>query len=152
MKRYISSRILATVAALLCFVCAAHADGAVSFKVDAPTITSLGQYFRVEFRADARPDDDSFEAPDFAGFDILAGPTVATGRQSYWINGKQTTSESYTYTYVLMPQAAGTHTIGAAAITVDGKRYATRPLPVEVVDEGTRPSSPQDERRPGLSP
>ncbi len=152
MKRYISSRILATVAALLCFVCAAHADGAVSFKVDAPTITSLGQYFRVEFRADARPDDDSFEAPDFAGFDILAGPTVATGRQSYWINGKQTTSESYTYTYVLMPQAAGTHTIGAAAITVDGKRYATRPLPVEVVDEGTRPSSPQDERRPGSSP
>ncbi len=60
MKRYISSRILATVAALLCFVCAAHADGAVSFKVDAPTLTSLGPYFRVGFRADARPDDDSF--------------------------------------------------------------------------------------------
>ncbi|MDE6139498.1 MAG: BatD family protein [Alistipes sp.] len=119
----------------------AAADGDVSFKVDAPTITPLGSYLRVAFEVDARPDDDSFEAPDFAGFDILAGPTVATGRQTYWINGKQTVTESYTYTYVLMPQAKGTYTIGAARISVDGRSYTTKPLPVEVIDEGDQSES-----------
>ncbi|MDE7129884.1 MAG: BatD family protein, partial [Alistipes sp.] len=98
-------------------------------------------YLRVAFEVDARPDDDSFEAPDFAGFDILAGPTVATGRQTYWINGKQTVTESYTYTYVLMPQAKGTYTIGAARISVDGRSYTTKPLPVEVIDEGDQSES-----------
>lgn len=139
MKGYFLRMVAALAAALSCMIGTVSADGGgVSFKVDAPTITPLGEYLRVEFVADARPDDDSFEAPDFAGFDILAGPTVATGRQVYWVNGKQTVTESYTYTYVLMPQAKGTYTIGAARISVDGRSYTTKPLPVEVVDEGER--------------
>lgn len=136
MKGYFLRRVAAMMAALWCMLGMARADGGVSFKVDAPTVTPLGEYLRVAFEVDAQPDDDSFEAPDFAGFDILAGPTVATGRQIYWVNGQQTVTESYTYTYVLMPQAKGTHTIGAAHITVDGRSYSTKPLPVEVVDEG----------------
>ncbi len=141
MKGHFLRRVVALTTVLLCMIGTAAADGDVSFKVDAPTITPLGSYLRVAFEVDARPDDDSFEAPDFAGFDILAGPTVATGRQTYWINGKQTVTESYTYTYVLMPQAKGTYTIGAARISVDGRSYTTKPLPVEVIDEGDQSES-----------
>lgn len=154
MKGYFLRRVVMLTAAAWCALGAALADGDVSFKVDAPTITALGKYFRVEFESDRKPDDGSFEAPDFDGFDILAGPTVAKGQQVYWINGQQSVTESYTYTYVLMPQEKGTHTIGAAHITVDGRRYSTKPLPIEVVDEeggsaarnnrgGTSSSSPE---------
>lgn len=137
MNGYFLRRVVALATVLWCMLGTAQADeGVANFRVDAPTITPLGEYLRVEFEVDARPDDDSFEAPDFAGFDILAGPTVARSQQVYRVNGKETSSESYTYTYVLMPQAAGTHTIGAAHISVGGRRYSTKPLPVEVVDEG----------------
>ena len=107
----------------------------VSFTVDAPALTALGQPFRVEFTVDKEPESDSIEAPSFEGFDILAGPSVSTGHSIQFINGKQTTSYSCTYTYVLMPTAAGKYTIGAASIKVDGKRYSTKPQPIEVIAE-----------------
>ena len=47
-----------------------------------------------------------------------------------------TKSVSYTYTFVLLPQAAGNVTIGAAEVKVDGSSYRTRPLPIEIVNEG----------------
>lgn len=135
MKGYFLRRIVVLTLAVWSMQGMARADGVVSFTVDAPTVTPLGEYLRVAFEVDARPDDNSFEAPDFAGFDILAGPTVATGRQVYWNGNQQTVTDSYTYTYVLMPQSKGTHTIGAAHISVGGRRYSTKPLPVEVIDE-----------------
>ena len=37
---------------------------------------------------------------------------------------------------MLLPQAAGNVTIGAAEVKVDGSSYRTRPLPIEIVNEG----------------
>ena len=107
----------------------------VSFTVDAPALTALGQPFRVEFTVDKEPESNSLEAPAFEGFDILAGPSISTGHSIQFINGKQSTSYSCTYTYVLMPTAAGKYTIGAASIKVDGKRYSTKAQPIEVIAE-----------------
>ena len=109
--------------------------GQVSFKVNAPTLTALGQPFRVEFSVDAEPERNSFKAPDFAGFEVLAGPSVSTGHSVQFINGRQSSSYNCSYTYVLMPNEAGKFTIGAASITVEDKRYTTKPLLVEVIDE-----------------
>ena len=106
-----------------------------AFTVDAPAITALGQPFRVEFTIDAEPDANSLEAPAFEGFDIIAGPSVSTGHSIQFINGKQTTSYSRTYTYVLMPNVAGKYTIGAASIKVEGKKYSTQPQAIEVIAE-----------------
>ena len=60
----------------------------VSFTVDAPALTALGQPFRVEFTVDKEPESGSIEAPSFEGFDILAGPSVSTGHSIQFINGK----------------------------------------------------------------
>lgn len=108
----------------------------VSFTVDAPALTALGQPFRVEFTVDAEPEDNTLQAPDFAGFELIAGPSVSTGHSVQFINGRQTSSYSRSFTYVLIPQSVGTFTIGSASIEVDGKRYSTRPTPIEVIDEG----------------
>ena len=89
----------------------------------------------MEFSVDAEPERNSFKAPDFEGFDVLAGPSVSTGHSVQFINGRKTASYNCTYTYVLMPNEAGKFTIGAASITVEDKRYTTKPQPVEVIAE-----------------
>ena len=109
--------------------------GQVSFKVDVPAITALGQPFRVEFSVDAEPERNSFKAPDFEGFEVLAGPSVSTGHSVQFVNGRKSASYSCTYTYVLMPNEAGKFTIGVASVTVEDKKYTTKPQPIEVIAE-----------------
>ncbi|MBO7189249.1 MAG: protein BatD [Alistipes sp.] len=109
--------------------------GQVSFKVDAPALTALGEPFRVEFSVDAEPERNSFKAPDFEGFDVLAGPSVSTGHSVQFVNGRKSASYSCTYTYVLMPSEAGKFTIGTASITVEDKKYTTKPQLIEVIAE-----------------
>ena len=97
---------------------------------------AVGEAFRVEFALNAKPDGDTFKAPSFEGFDVLAGPAISQGSSVQIVNGSMTKSVSYTYTFVLLPQAAGNVTIGAAEVKVDGSSYRTRPLPIEIVNEG----------------
>lgn len=107
----------------------------VSFSVDAPSPVAVGEAFRVEFKVDAEPDRNSFTAPAFEGFDVVAGPSVSTGHSVQFINGHQSSSYECTYTYVLIASAAGRHTIGSATIKVKDKEYRTTPLLVEAVTE-----------------
>jgi hypothetical protein len=110
----------------------------VSFSADAPSLVALGEPFRVEFSVDHRPDDGTFKAPQFDDFEVLAGPSVSTGTSVQFINGRQTSSYSCTYTFVLLPKGAGLFEIGQASVAVDGKRYTTSKLPIEVLDEGEK--------------
>ena len=121
--------------------------GQVSFKLEAPALTALGQPFRVEFSVDAEPERSSFKAPDFEGFEVLAGPSVSTGHSVQFINGRQSSSYNCSYTYVLMPNQAGKFTIGAASITVEDQRYTTKPQLIEVVAE--KESGSQEEQSSG---
>ncbi len=120
----------------------------VTFRADAPLLVSMDERVRVEFTVNKEPDgDNTFQAPTFEGFNILAGPSVATGMEVQWINGHQTSSYSRTYTFILKPQSAGKHKIGAASIVVGGKKYTTKPLPIEVIDE-----SAGAQQRPSITP
>lgn len=114
----------------------AYAAEKVTFEANSPLTVAVGEAFRVEFALNAKPDEGSFRAPSFEGFDVLAGPAVSQGSSVRIINGSRTKSVSYTYTFVLLPQAAGNVTVGAAEVKVDGTTYRTRPLPVEIVNEG----------------
>ena len=114
----------------------ASAAEKVTFEANSPLTVAVGEAFRVEFALNAKPDEDSFKAPSFEGFDVLAGPAISQGSSVQIVNGSMTKSVSYTYTFVLLPQAAGNVTIGAAEVKVDGSSYRTRPLPIEIVNEG----------------
>ena len=129
---------LLTFALSIVAVVAVHAETQTTFEVNAPMLTVEGEPFRVEFTLNAKPDEDSFVAPSFEGLSAIAGPSTSQGRSIQFINGRQSASYNCTYTYVLMPQAAGNYTIGSAAIKVDGTSYSTKPLPIEViVEKGT---------------
>lgn len=133
MKAFFRHLVLITgmlLGATLCF-----AAEKVSFKANAPMLVAAGEAFRVEFKLNAKPDDDSFEAPSFEGFDVIAGPSVYRGSSVQYINGSVTQSYEYTYTYVLLPTQKGTFTIGAAEVMVDETPYRTQPVPIEVMEE-----------------
>lgn len=121
----------------------AYADGKVAFGASSPLTVAAGEPFRVQFALNAEPEEDTFSPPSFEGFDVLAGPVVSRGSSLSIINGVRTKSYNYTITYVLLPQAAGNVTVGAASIAVEGTVYRTDPLPIEIVDEGTQPQGGQ---------
>lgn len=134
MKRSVYTWVLLLL--MLCRAAVAFADEKVTFDVKAPMMVAKGEAVRVEFTLNAKPDDNSFVAPSFEGFDVIAGPAVSQGSSIQIVNGQMTRSSSYTITYVLLPQQEGTFTIGAATARVDKTEYHTKSLPIEVVDEG----------------
>lgn len=120
----------------------AEAAGKVTFEASSPLTVAVGEAFRVEFTLNAEPDKESFKAPSFEGFDVLAGPSISTGESLSIVNGSMTKSYSYNITYVVLAQQAGNLTVGSAQIAADGTVYRTNPLPIEVVQEqGSNPNA-----------
>ncbi len=113
----------------------AHAAEKVTFEANSLLLVTVGEPFRVEFSLNAKPEKESFRAPSFEGFEVLAGPAVSEGHSTQIINGQISKSINVTYTFVLLAQTAGNATIGAAEVTVDGTVYQTQPLPIEIVAE-----------------
>lgn len=130
---------------------AAAAAEKVTFQASSPLTVALGEPFRVEFALNAEPEEDSFKAPSFDGFDVLAGPAVSRGSSIQIVNGSMTKSVNFTYTFVLLPRAAGNVTIGAAEAMVDGTVYRTQTLPIEVVEESGAAQQQQPSTRPESS-
>lgn len=124
----------------------AFGAGKVVFEASSPLAVAAGEPFRMEFALNAKPDEDSFAAPAFDGFDVLAGPAVSSGSSIQIVNGSMTKSVNYTITYVLLPRAAGNVTVGAAEIAVDGTTYRTEPMVIEVVDEAGAGRADSDAR------
>ena len=113
---------------------------AVEFTVDGPSVVTVGEVFRVEFSLTEKAD--SFTAPSFEGFTVLAGPSTSTYSQRSIINGRTTCSTTYGYTYVLQCSEAGIHTIGAAEAEVKKPTVRTRPYSIEAVADA-RAAAPQ---------
>lgn len=112
----------------------------VEFTVDGPSVVTVGEVFRVEFSLTEKAD--SFTAPSFEGFTVLAGPSTSTYSQRSIINGQITSSTTYGYTYVLQCSEAGIHTIGAAEAEVKKQKVRTRPYSIEAVAD-SRAVAPQ---------
>lgn len=137
MKRFFRHILLTLFATLS--VAIAWADGAVTFEVNTPLIVSTGEMFRVEFIiTNGKPDSDTFVAPDFAGLDVLAGPTTSQARSYQNINGVASHTSTFTITYVVTAHNAGNLTIGSASVEVDGKSYKTKATPIEVVEQSRK--------------
>lgn len=137
MNRFVARRLAGLLCCLFATLGAPAAERPV-FELSTPLTVAAGTAFSVEFSLNAKPDDDSFRAPSFEGFDVLAGPAVSRGSNISFVNGQMSKSVRYTYTFVLLPREAGNVTIGAAAIAVDGQTLHSQPQPVEVVDEGAQ--------------
>ncbi len=145
------SHISLTFVVLLSTLFSAIAAEGVTFTTNAPMMVAVGETFRVEFALNASPEDNSFKAPSFKGFDVLAGPAMSQGMSIQNINGNMTRSVNVSYTYVLVAQEAGNFSIESAKVKVDGANYGTKRLPIEVVAESANGGGSSGGGRTGSS-
>jgi hypothetical protein len=75
----------------------------------------------------------NFQAPNFADFNVLMGPSQSTSMQ--WVNGAM--SQSISYTYVIQAVKEGVFKIPAATIEAGGKKVHSNVLTISVVKGGS---------------
>lgn len=87
------------------------------------------------------------ELPEFTGFRLLNN-NPSTSRSYSFVNGK--TSSSYSYSYYLIAQDEGSHTIPSITVSIDGEDFTTDPLDVKIVDRNSSAAEPSSESRPEI--
>ena len=104
----------------------------VSFTVSAPSQVVKGNKFNVEYELH-NAEGTNFSNPNFDGFQVLYGPQKGSSSSTEINKGKSTRRYSQWYSYILKATKVGRYTIPSATIEVDGKRYSTKPVVVEVL-------------------
>lgn len=98
----------------------------------------VGEPFQLSYVLNQKAND--VRLAELEHFEILAGPSTSTSRSVQFINGKQSSSFSYTVTYILRAKSVGKYTIPAATATVDGSSYKSNALTMNVLpqEEGSK--------------
>ena len=110
-----------------------------TIDIDTPSIVAVGESFRIEFKMNHKPE--SFEAPSFEGFDLIAGPSISQSTNVSIINGSMNKISVYTYSYVVLATKKGNYNIGVAKAIYEDKEYKSKNIPIEVVAESSATSS-----------
>ena len=135
-------RILLTTVMFLVLLGTAVADE-VTFVAQAPKSVVVNQQFKLTFKVNrAKVKEPSIQ--EFADFQVLTGPHRSTQRSYQLINGKMESSESVTFTYILLADKEGEFRIPAASIMVDNKKINSNPLRIKVLPEDKSVSSSQN--------
>lgn len=85
--------------------------------------------------------------PEFTGFRLLNN-NPSTSRSYSFVNGK--TSSSYSYSYYLIAQDEGSYTIPSITVSIDGEDFTTDPIDVKIVDRNSSAAEPSSESRPEI--
>ena len=104
----------------------------VTLTAEAPDVVVSGDQFRLSFTVNTQKGKD-FRAPSIKGFEVLMGPSRSSQSSTQIINGKVSSTSAVTFTYILMAGEAGTYTIPAASIEVDGEKVFSNSLIVKVL-------------------
>ncbi len=107
----------------------------------APTLVETGTNFRLTYTIDTH-DVSDFRAGDIpSGLEVLSGPYASSQSSFQMVNGKTSSSQTVTYTYVLYASAKGVYNIPPAQITANGKRIKSNTLSITV--DGDAPGNQQ---------
>ena len=106
----------------------------VTFVASAPKSVVVNNRFRLEYTVNSK-DAGQPVLPDFKGFEILSGPTTSSYSTTSTINGKRSSDSGFTFTYLLLPKAAGEYTIPGARIEVGGKSITSNSVTIKVLEE-----------------
>jgi len=95
-------------------------------------IVGLDESFTLTYKLNTSGE--KFKPPVLSdNFKIYSGPNQSTSMS--YVNGK--ISSSISYQYMMVPINVGTYVIEPASIQVDGKRYSSNPIEIEVVKTKT---------------
>ena len=113
---------------MLALTVQAYADDKVTFTASAPDAVAVGDQFRLSYTVNTQKVK-NFRAPSIKGFDVLMGPSRSYSMQS--INGN--TTETLTFTYILLAQKEGEYTIPGATITANGDQMLSNSVKIKVL-------------------
>jgi hypothetical protein len=108
-----------------------RADEPVRFTAQAPSTVILDRPFQLVYTVNASGRD--LRAPEMNNFEVLAGPFQSSSSSIQIINGRQSASESSSFTYTLQAQKTGTFTIPSASIIVGGQKYTSNGVSIKVL-------------------
>ena len=110
-------------------------DAQVKVVASAPEVVAVGDQFRLEYEVNTRDVKSATRLDKIPDFEILYGPSMSSSYSVQIINGKQSSVSSVTYGYTMMAQKAGTFTLPAITVTVDGKNYRSNTVNIKVVED-----------------
>ena len=113
---------------MLALTVQAYADDKVTFTASAPDAVAVGDQFRLSYTVNTQKVK-NFRVPSIKGFDVLMGPSRSYSMQS--INGN--TTETLTFTYILLAQKEGEYTIPGATITANGDQMLSNSVKIKVL-------------------
>lgn len=117
----------------------------VKFSVVCPEKTiGKNDLLQIQFKVENGSNVESINPPAFQNFVVVSGPNQQSSMSS--INGK--VSQYVAMGFSLKPLSAGRFTISSATAIVDGKKYQTTPIVINV----TNSSSPQSGNSANLLP
>ena len=107
-----------------------------SIRVEVHNIVELSERFNLVFIVDGEREPSDFQWNASDDFTVVWGPQKGTSRSVQMINGKTTRSSQTSYTYILQARKTGTFTIPAATAKVKGEELQSKPVTIQVVDDG----------------
>lgn len=126
-------RILFSIILFVATISVAFADE-ISFVTSAPNAVEVNQHFRLTYKINrGKVKEPKIAALD--NFDILSGPNRSSSSSMSIINGKMTSEQSVTFTYILVATAEGTYTIPGATVTVDGEEITSNSVTIRVLPQ-----------------
>ncbi len=103
----------------------------VSFSATAPKVVSVGERFRLVFKANAQGT--TLSPGKMDGFSVLSGPSTSQSMSTQIVNGQMQQTFEVSYTYILQAQKEGKFTLGPGRLAVEGKNYTSNRVTIEVV-------------------
>lgn len=128
MKRIFLSTLL-----ILTTIFTAFADE-VSFVASAPKSVVVGNRFKIAYEVNTKADSQP-TISDVDGLRVLSGPHHSTFMSSSNVNGRVTSKQTITYTYIVVADNEGEMTVPGASVMVEGKKYTSNPLTIKVLPE-----------------
>jgi len=138
------------------FIGLAFSARAQEFTMSAPNAVENGKQFRLSFTLNERGNKLQLPPGLSDNFEILMGPSTSQSTSMQIINGRTSSSATFTYTYILRSRKEGSFEIRPASIEVDGKVIESNSLTIEVVkaqaQSAQQGGSTQQQQQQGSAP
>lgn len=106
----------------------------VTFVTSAPKAVVVNQQFRLKYTVN-RHNVKEPRLPQISDFRILSGPSRSQQSSTQIINGNMTSSQSLTFTYILVAEKEGEFTLPGATVSVDGNEITSNKVTVKVLPQ-----------------
>lgn len=124
----------------------------LSLQGSAPSHVAVGEQFRLSYTIATHDVKDIRLGAVPSAFEVLVGPSTSTSSSFQMVNGKTSSNESTTFTYVLMANKNGTFTIPAAHAVCGGKTVTSNFVTINVSGKVSANSQSSQQRPTGVRP